>query len=191
VRRALHLMGALDDNDIEWLVAAGARHFTQRGIVLVQEGMPIDSLFVLLDGRLVVRLEAQGGKAIAWLRSGEIVGEISFVDSRPPTASVIVDEDSHVLAIPKTLLLERLKSDQGFAARFYRAIAVFLAERMRVTVAQLGYGSSVGDRDSLAIDELDDTRMEDVSHATQRFDRLLKAVRQQSEAKSRAAGSQQ
>jgi len=191
VRRALHLMGALDDNDIEWLVAAGARHFTQRGIVLVQEGMPIDSLFVLLDGRLVVRLEAQGGKAIAWLRSGEIVGEISFVDSRPPTASVIVDEDSHVLAIPKTLLLERLKSDQGIAARFYRAIAVFLAERMRVTVAQLGYGSSVGDRDSLAIDELDDTRMEDVSHATQRFDRLLKAVRQQSEAKSRAAGSQQ
>ena len=191
MRRALHLMGSLDDNDIEWLVASGARHFKQRGIVLVQEGLPVDSLFVLLDGRLVVRLEAQGGKAIAWLRSGEIVGEISFVDSRPPTASVVVDEDSHVLAVPKTLLLERLRADQGFAARFYRAIAVFLAERMRATVAQLGYGSNAGDRDSLSVDELDDSRMEDVSHAAQRFDRLLKAVQQQAEPRSRAAGSQQ
>lgn len=190
MRRALHLMGSLDDNDIEWLIASGSRHFKPRETVLIQEGLPMESLFILLDGRLVVRLEARGNKAISWLRSGEIVGEISFVDSRPPSASVIADQDSHVLEVPKALVQEKLNKDQGFAARFYRAIAVFLAERMRATVSQLGYGSSAGDAAGFAVDELDDTRMEDVSQAAQRFDRLLKAVQRQSTPKAWAAGGE-
>ena len=44
-----------------------------------------------------------------------------------------------VLAIPRTSLSERLM-DPCFAARFYRSLAVFLAHRMRNTVARLGYG---------------------------------------------------
>ncbi|MBZ5604300.1 MAG: cyclic nucleotide-binding domain-containing protein [Acidobacteriia bacterium] len=61
--------------------------------MLIREGQPIEWLYILLDGRLVVSLGS--GQQVAVLDSGEIVGEISFVDSRPPNASVTASNDVH------------------------------------------------------------------------------------------------
>ena len=55
---------------------------------LIEEGKPLSVLYVLLDGQLSVSLAALGGKEVARLQSGEILGELSFLDSRPPTATV-------------------------------------------------------------------------------------------------------
>ena len=49
-------------------------------------------------------------------------------------------DDCVVLAVPQRALRDKLHKDQGFAARFYRALAIFLANRMRATMNTLGYG---------------------------------------------------
>ena len=93
MRKAMYLMGVLDDMDIEWLATHGSGLLAPRGKTLVREGQALDSVFVLLDGELSV---TTGSKQIATLYAGEVVGEISFVDSRPPLATVTASVDSRL-----------------------------------------------------------------------------------------------
>jgi CRP/FNR family transcriptional regulator, cyclic AMP receptor protein len=121
---------------------------------------------------------AAGNKEVARLRSGEIVGEMSFVDSRPPSATVQAVEPSSVLAIPRLALKARLSQDAFFAARFYRAMAVFLSDRLRSTVGLLGYGSGQTLEDEATYaDEIDTTVLDNVSLAGARFDLLQRRLR--------------
>ncbi len=149
MRKALHLMGNLDDVDIEWMADHGVKQFIAPGTVLIQEGEAINSLYVVLDGRLSVRTAAMDGREIAALFSGEIVGEISFVDSHLPSASVIAVQDSQVLCVSRKAL------------------------SLRVTVGRLGYGSKQQDADP---DQLDDSSMDEISLAALRFDDLLRRM---------------
>jgi CRP/FNR family transcriptional regulator, cyclic AMP receptor protein len=61
------------------------------------------------------------------------MGEMSFVDQAPPSATVQAMEPSFVLDIPRRRLNAKLAEDAGFAARFYRALSMFLAARLRAT----------------------------------------------------------
>ena len=88
MRKALFLLRILSDSDIDWLVAAGTRKRIPRGTVLIHEGIPFDAVYFVLDGTFGVSVAALGGREIAQLKCGEIVGEMSFVDSRPPSATV-------------------------------------------------------------------------------------------------------
>ena len=171
MRKVLHLLGILDDFDLEWIARTGVQHHLVKGHVLVQEGVPIAAMYILLEGQLTVRLAAVNN-SIARLLPGEVIGEISFVDSYPPSASVVAAEDSVVLALSADLLHEKLHSDVTFAAHFYHAVAAFLASRLRTTTRNLGYGTA-----QIDVDELTDSDMEDVSLALFRFDRLLQQVR--------------
>jgi bacteriocin-type transport-associated protein len=169
VKKVLYILGQLGDSDTDWLAKVGRRQKTPVGHCLIEEGKPIDALYIVLTGRFGV---SAGGKPLAELGKGEILGELSFVDASPPVATVRAIEDGLVLAVPRAQLEARLKQDLGFAARFYRAIAIFLAGRLRATMQGLGYGGgSIGDRSFS--DELDDSALEDVSMAGKRFEWLL------------------
>ena len=172
MRKALYVMGILDDQDVEWIASHGHRLGVKQDEVLIREGEPVDAIFILLDGSLNVRA---GNRQVATLLSGEIVGEISFVDSRPPGATVTAGQFSRVLAIPRDLLRAKMDIDPWFASRFFRALATFLADRLRSTTARLGYGepsaNETQDGDELAPDVMDS-----VSLASIRFDRLLKRL---------------
>jgi len=174
MRKSLMMMGILDDSDVEWLTACGEQQYIAAGTVLIQEGRPIDALYILLDGRLAVSVGSMKQEPIAVLLSGEVVGEISFVDSRPPLASVSAIEDSHVLAIWRVKLLAKIDRDPSFAARFYKSLAAFLADRLRSVTGRIGdRGQSHAD----AADELNDDIMDHVSLAAVRFDNMLKRLR--------------
>jgi CRP/FNR family transcriptional regulator, cyclic AMP receptor protein len=178
MRKAFYLMGILNDNDAEWLSRAGHIQRVEQGTKLIQQGVRINSLFIVLEGRFCVRLNERTN--VVHLGQGEIIGEISFLDSRPPTASVIAIENSYVLAFPREVILAKLEGDLGFAARFYRGIGVMLADRLQSTTGRLGYVLPQA-RNVVPIvedksDELDDTWTEQISFAASRFDRLLKTI---------------
>lgn len=176
MRKALQLLGTLNETDIEWLARNGQKQHIQAGTTLIQEGCSIDSLYMVLDGRLSVRLASSNGMPVATLLSGEILGEISFVDHRPPLSSVVADEDSTILAVPRTVLAEKLAVDPAFASRFYRAVASFLADRLRTTVGRFGYGQNEEPAEIDEFTEIDDGSMEDISMAAVRFDHLLRKL---------------
>jgi CRP/FNR family transcriptional regulator, cyclic AMP receptor protein len=171
MRKVLHLMKFLEDQDVEWLVRTGSKLFLTPGTTLVTEGEPIDWLYIVLDGRLSVRVGGPNGQILKILEAGEVIGEISFVDSRPPTATVTVVEPACVLSIRHDQLREKLARDVMFAVHFYQGIGAFLADRLRMTVGRLGYGDRHQDNDP---DLLDEAFLDGVSIAATRFDKLLK-----------------
>ncbi len=174
MRKALYLMGIMDDDDVDWLGKTGTAKFMPSGTTLIREGSSVEDIFFVLDGKLSVLVKSMGDREIASLLAGEIVGEMSFVDSRPPSASVVVSQDSHLLVLSRVVLMNKLRTDAAFAARFYRALATLLADRLRKTTSHLGYGNWTEEADQ---DELDETMMDNASSGANRFDRLLKRLR--------------
>jgi CRP/FNR family transcriptional regulator, cyclic AMP receptor protein len=179
MRKVLYILGQLDDDDVNWLADVGQRRKVQPGDVLIEERKPGIEILIVLEGSLSVSVSALG--ELARLGAGEIVGEMSLIDSRPASASVTAVEPSTVLAIPKDVIQKKLNEDIGFAARFYHAVAVFLSGRMRGTVQRLGYGSDNKGVDELDEDveaegELDLDVLDKVHLAGARFDRMLKRL---------------
>lgn len=174
MRKVLYLMGILKDEDLDWMGKNGIVKFMPSGTTLIHEGMPIENIFVVLDGKLSVLVKAMGDREIAALLAGEIVGEMSFVDSRPPSASVVATRDSHLLVLSRAVLNNKLNADDAFAGRFYKAVATLLADRLRKTTSHLGYGKSTEELDP---DELQESMMDSASLGATRFDRLLKRLR--------------
>src|SRR3954468_15248964 len=111
MRKALFFLGILNDSDLDWMIGQGNKKEVPVGSILIHEGRAVDSMFIVLDGRLSVSTSAVVGKDIASLLCREIVGEMSFLDSRPPSASVRALERSSVLAISKQRLSEKLETD--------------------------------------------------------------------------------
>lgn len=176
MRKILFLLGQLADADVEWLVEHGRKQSVETGAMLIRRGGPIEHIYILLDGTLEVSGVQLGGQPIL-LHSGEVVGEISLLDSRPPTTNVSAVSEATVLAISQHALRDKLDADLEFAGRFYRALAVFLAHRLRNTYQRLGYGSDEPlDEDQQYEDELSPEVLDQVHLAGSRFDRVLQRL---------------
>ena len=172
MRKVLFIFSVLSDSDVEWLAQAGERMHIDPGAVLIPVGARVDNLYFVLDGRLTVKTKS--GDPIAFLESGEIIGEMSLVDPAPTTVSVEVQSEATVLRISDAKVREKLETDLGFASRFYRALCVFMADRMRQTTQRFGYGKASDDNNSK--DELNDDLLDNVHLAGARFDRMLKRL---------------
>lgn len=178
MRKVLYILSQLTDSDAEWLAKAGELVRVQAGTELIAEGAPLDSVFILIDGGLRVSMRKMGD--VAELGAGEIVGELSLVDSRPASASVTAIRPSAVLKLSKARLVDKMEHDLGFGMRFYKAISGFLSDRMRATIERMGYGADAG-RVSLAADthsedEIDADLLDNVHLAGARFERLFKSL---------------
>lgn len=70
-----------------------------RGQALFRQGDPGDSMYLLLQGRLTVRLEHEDGTAtqLAELEPGTPVGEMALLTGQPRTASVYAATDAQLM----------------------------------------------------------------------------------------------
>ena len=152
------LLKELSNQDIDWMLAVGHQVEIEPGI-LIQQGQPLDALYILLDGALTVTLTqsnanplgrafaaleggALPGREIARLSNGEMVGEIPFIDYLPST-TVCATTKSLILRIDRSHLLQKLQQDLNFAAHLYRASAVMLANQLEMLMNQLGRSTVV------------------------------------------------
>lgn len=177
MRKVLFLFGQVSDEDIEWMLQVGRKESVPANQVLIVEGRPFDAVYLVLDGTFSVTVSSLDDREINRLGCGEIVGEMSFVDERPPSATVTAVENSTVFAIPRQALAERIENDARFASRFYRAICLFLSDRLRSSVALMGYESGDDFEEDVEYqDELNPGVLDSLHLAGQRFDKLLKQV---------------
>jgi CRP-like cAMP-binding protein len=172
MRKVLFIFSVLSDSDVEWLAQVGDRVHVDPGTVLVPLASRVDFIYFVLDGQLSVL--TRNRSLINTLESGEVIGEMSLVDPAPTTVSVEVVTEATLLRIADSVVREKLASDLGFASRFYRALCVFLADRMRNTTQRLGYGDA--NDDVHARDELNEELLDTVHLAGARFERMLKRL---------------
>ena len=175
MRKVLYIFGLLSDTDVEWLGKAGRKRTLAEGTVLIREGEKLDRLYILIEGRMDVSISGLG--VVASLGSGEMLGEMSFVDSSPTSATVTAKSEVKLLELARVDLEARFSSDAAFGMRFFRALSVFLADRMRGTIKRMGYGKA-GDlgSDEILEDELDEGLLDTVSLAGDRFSRMMQIL---------------
>jgi CRP/FNR family cyclic AMP-dependent transcriptional regulator len=175
MRKVLYIFGLLTDSDIDWIARVGTRRRLKDGETLIERGKPIDSIILVLEGQLLVGMKDLG--VVARRGVGEIVGEMSMVDSAPPSATVVADGECLVLLLNKKILQQKLAADLAFGCRFYRALAIFLADRLRKLQHDL-----LGDQQeglvggTVLTGELSATIRDNVLMAGERFDRVLKVL---------------
>jgi CRP-like cAMP-binding protein len=129
--KGLAFLEVLEDRDVEWMVANSRRREIPSGSVLIRQGEPVESLFLILDGAFNITVSVPRQHQVARLCAGELVGEMSFVDSYPASATVTAGINSSVLSIDRADLTGKMEADIGFAARFYKGISVLLSDRLR------------------------------------------------------------
>ena len=174
MRKVLYIFGLLSDADVAWMAQTGIRRRLSDGNVVIREGASSDSLIFMLEGELLVTTRRLG--QIARLGVGEVVGEISLVDSAPPSATITASGNGMALFLDKTKLMQKLDNDDGFASRFYHALAVYLADRLREARGSLAGNSAISDQMGIAEDELDVGILDRVSAAGERFSRMLRTL---------------
>ena len=187
LRKVLFVFSVLNDSDIDWMIENGKRVNSSAGKVLIKQGEPVEAFYILLDGKLAVSITVGEGEnkvnqEINQLSNGEIVGEISFVETGKASATIECCKHSVLLSIPQQKLAAKLKQDMGFASRFYRAIAIILSDRIRDSLIRRGYGyisfmkGDYLDEEIESEDELDMNTLQQTALAATKFDWMIKRV---------------
>ncbi|TMJ76612.1 MAG: cyclic nucleotide-binding domain-containing protein, partial [Alphaproteobacteria bacterium] len=135
---ALDIFQQLRQEDIHWMLATAELKTISANGVLVREDDPSETIFFIADGLFEVYVYGGSSRLkVGQLGPGEIIGEISWLDRKPISATVRAVETSSVLALSIAALERKLAADPGLAARLFRAIATLTAERLRTTTSQV------------------------------------------------------
>ena len=97
---------------VQALSSCGIVRNYPKGAIIITEGDPSDSLYVILSGRVKVYLAEDGGKEVILdvHGQGEFVGEMSF-DMKPRSASVMTLEPCTLSMVTQSRFREFLNRD--------------------------------------------------------------------------------
>jgi len=128
----------LTRNDWTLIESRAKRIGFNLGQEIISEGARIDHLYVLRSGSASVELEGTTSRTvIASLIAGDVCGEMAFLEDSTATAAVVAKDDIEIDAIRADELRQLVAAFPGFGARFYRSLAVILAQRLRQTSKEL------------------------------------------------------
>jgi len=96
----------------------------RKGAVLAKQGAQGLEAIIIVDGR--ARVEGDG-RTIAELGPGDVVGEMSVIDGKPRSATVIAETPMNLLVLHRRDFMSVLETVPGFQ----RKLLVTLCERVR------------------------------------------------------------
>ncbi len=96
----------------------------RKGAVLAKQGAQGMEAIIIVDGRARVKAD---GKAIAELGAGDVVGEMSVIDGKPRSATVIAQTPMNLLVLHRRDFVSLLEIVPGLQ----RKLLVTLCERVR------------------------------------------------------------
>ena len=140
--RRTHICRYLSEEEAEKLLAEGTLRRLESGETLFKAGDKGDSLFVILQGRVHVFRELEGGvvKTLVVLGYGSIIGEVAVIDQQERSASIAALDDSALFELSRIQLIKLLRMQPSIAAKVLWAAMETIAVRLRdanVTVQTL------------------------------------------------------
>jgi CRP-like cAMP-binding protein len=107
------LLRDLPAESLERLASVARRRTYRRGQVIVHEGDPGDSLYVLESGRVKVLSYAGSGRETIFdiLGPGECFGELSLIDGQPRSATVETLEPVEAAVLQRSDFLDVVRSN--------------------------------------------------------------------------------
>ena len=102
---------------------------------LIQEGVNIDSIYILRSGHLSVYVSKDSNESndilLATLQPGALVGEMSMIENKLPVASVVARAGSELLQVKREKLFVDLSKAADLECAFYRMLAFKISEQVK------------------------------------------------------------
>lgn len=95
--------------------------------LLLRPGQMNSNVFLVVQGRLRVHLDAVDAGNAIFIEAGGCIGEMSIIDGKPVSAFVVAEKDSRILMLDQEQFWARILSD----ARVVRNLLEMLTDRMR------------------------------------------------------------
>ncbi len=112
---------------LEWLLDHATVQTLPAGELLLSPERPNHTLYLVLEGRVQVRLDWQGHEAFAYLEAGHCVGEMSIIERTQPSAIVVTDTSCRLLLLDGAILWSLVDRSHAVA----RNLLYILSSRVR------------------------------------------------------------
>jgi hypothetical protein len=130
--RRIRILAGLTDAQLERFARFTEIHPVPQWSEIVKQGSPGDSMYLVLEGEVRVRLMIAGKESVlATLAPGEFFGEVALFDHGPRSADVVANQDSLLLKIPAGAFQRFLGEAPDPAASFLFAMCKTLIARIR------------------------------------------------------------
>ena len=118
---------------IEWVVSNATIVSAKQSLTLIREGDYCKEFYILRHGKLFVTTSrrSEDDVLLAKLSEGALVGEMSFLESRPPVATVVAEAGSEILAVNKDTLSSAIKNDSSLGRALYHLLAQKLSQQIQ------------------------------------------------------------
>jgi CRP-like cAMP-binding protein len=107
--------------------AAVLRRCTE-GERIIEQGKPLDRMFIVLEGQAEVRVD---GKVVATLPEQSLVGEIEFLDMLPASADVVALKGSSLIELNNAALKRLMSKHPRLGYVLMNEIAKIEGSRLR------------------------------------------------------------
>jgi two-component system cell cycle response regulator len=123
----LELFHGVAPDDVQELLQQCDRRDVEAGDIILSPEDKNDHVYLVLSGRLHVRVGSADAPVIATMDVGACAGEMSIIEDRDPSAFVIAAEASHLLVIHQSILWKMVDASHAFS----KNLLVVLSERVR------------------------------------------------------------
>ncbi len=129
--RNLSFLKALSPSRVNQLAQDFTMHKVRKSEVIFYQSDPSTDLYIIIHGAVKASLLNEEGQelVLANFRKGDFFGEMSLLDGRPRSATVIAAEDSVLAVLKREKFIHAIRGDPMIAIELLSA----LVQRLRMT----------------------------------------------------------
>lgn len=134
--KEIRLFDGLSQDELQAIANEGELVELDRGKTLFEEDNTGRDLYILLEGKIRIEIAVPGGRSeraeqIQEIYPGEVLGEFSYVDEAPRSATARADRDSRLFFIAAGALDRLIERNPSVGYHIMHNIAKTLCERIR------------------------------------------------------------
>jgi len=132
-RRSIFVEQRLSPMEVNFLASLSSHQRFEQGDLIFREGDPGDTLYVVLEGEVMIskQIPGAGEEALAFLRRGEYFGEMALIDDQPRSASATAHGGGAVvLAIAEEVVEGLLHIDHASSSRLLEILCGLVCSRL-------------------------------------------------------------
>ncbi|MCC6603139.1 MAG: cyclic nucleotide-binding domain-containing protein [Anaerolineae bacterium] len=142
------LLSSLDRRVLDQVMI---EHRYAAGEIVVREGQHGDIAYLIWSGRVaVVQGDFYNPASVNYRGPGEVVGEMSLIDNKPRSASIVALDDVRLLGIHRKDFFELLQIDPNFSTNMME----ILSNRLRAAEELSRVNTAIGRELSAEVEEL-------------------------------------
>lgn len=121
------------DDEVLTISKYSEKKFFQRDEIVFEEKSKDDSLYVVLKGRLQAFAHTENGDKIplSHIEQGEVFGELSFLDGKQRSATILAVEDVELLQLTRKQFQKMSKSNPTISSKLISDLARVVSLRLR------------------------------------------------------------